>query len=96
MPNPNLWPAIENQELVQRLIPAVQQAIAGCGNARGDGVELSAPDSVNALLMVLATVLESSPSCVTPMGLRLTAEAAGKELAQLMRETRQIRDASAC
>lgn len=95
MSKPEQWPAISNEQAVERLILAVQQAIADCGDLAGDAVELSAPDVANALLMVLATVLESSPSCSTPRGMRQTAEAAGKELGQLMRDTRLLRQADA-
>lgn len=89
------WPALIDAEHVERLIRSIQYAVTQPGNLAGDTVELSAPDVANALLIVLATVLESSPSCSTPRGRRQTAEAAGKELGQLMRDTRRLRQADA-
>ena len=90
------WPSIIDEALVERMIPAVQRAIvetttAGNYGVDGDNIELAAPDVANVLLMVLASVIESAPGCATFMGIRLTGEAAGKELALLIRDVRRLK-----
>ena len=92
------WPPIVDEALVERMIPAVQRAIVEAtvsddrdGNALAGVVTLVAPDVANALLMVLASILESAPDCATPMGIRLTGEAAGRELSELVREVRRLK-----
>lgn len=90
------WPPIIDEDLVERLIPAIQKAITEIsasdqGTRVGvDVTEVNASDTANALLMILATLLERSPACSTPRGIRLLAEAAGKELAALIRDTQQL------
>ena len=94
MPPTNLWPAITDDDRVKRLIAAIQTAVvseAGGKAPYSDETELHGPDLANALLFVLATILEPSPSCNTPAGMRKMAEATGKELHQLMKETRQLK-----
>lgn len=88
------WPAIINEEVVERLIPAVQQAIgkaARPGWLPGRTVQVQGSDIANALLIILANVLEGSPSAATNMDMRKLAEVTGKELHQLMRDARQVR-----
>lgn len=88
------WPAITDDALVERLIPAIQQAIADVHGAEpiGDAtVAVNAPDTANAMLLILATLLEISPAAATPMAMRKLAEAAGKELLSMMKDTRQLR-----
>jgi hypothetical protein len=88
------WPAITDEALVERLIPAIQQAIANVHADRAletGEIPVNVADVVNVLLMGVADLLERFPAAATPMGLRQLAEAAGKELAQLMREARQLR-----
>ena len=90
------WPKITDEGLVERLIPAVQQAIANVcsdGAPGGHPTPTSGPDVANVLLMILATVLEPSPACATPHGLRLLGEAAGKELTELIHDTKQLTNA---
>ena len=53
--------------------------------------EVSAPDLANALLMLVAIALEGHPACSTPQGMRLLAEAAGKELHELMKGARRLK-----
>ena len=78
---------------VEKLIAALQATVAEHGETTADGiVNVAAPDLTAALLALLASVLEGSPDCRTPLGLRTTAEAAGKELLTLMRETRSLRE----
>lgn len=94
MPTLNSWPAITDEAGAERLIGAIQQTIAA--NSPVDApcsgeTPVNAPDLANVLLMLLATVLEGAPECSTPAGLRKMAEAAGKELHQLMKETRQLK-----
>lgn len=91
-----IWPSISDEALVERLIPAVQRTIAEetfrhAAGVEGGMAELSAPDVANVLLLMLATVLELSPQCSTARGMRTMSEAAGKELALLMRETREVK-----
>ncbi|KQU61845.1 hypothetical protein ASG67_01335 [Sphingomonas sp. Leaf339] len=89
-----LWPAITDDDRVKKLIAAIQTAaVSEAGGKAPYTVEavLHGPDLANALLFVLATVLEPSPSCGTPAGMRKVAEAAGTELHQLMKETRQLK-----
>ena len=94
-----VWLPINDEALVERMIPAVQQAIVDTtlgASQDSDGIEpvqLNAADVANVLLMVLATILETSSGCATPQGIRLTGEAAGKELAELIRDTRQLKQA---
>ncbi len=76
---------------VEKLIAALQATVAEHGETTAD-VNVAAPDLTAALLALLASVLEGSPDCRTPLGLRTTAEAAGKELLTLMRETRSLRE----
>lgn len=52
---------------------------------------MPAPELTAALLNLLASVLEPAPACRTPMGMRKTAEAAGKASLTLMRGAREIR-----
>jgi type VI protein secretion system component VasA len=89
-------PAIHDADYVERLIPAIQHAVASVSprSSANDMAEASAPDLANALLMLLASVLEPSPACATPSGMRKMAEAASKELHSLMRDTRLLRNAS--
>lgn len=54
-------------------------------------MHLNAANVAKALLMVLATILEPSPGCETLQGVRLTGETAGRELAELIRDTRQLK-----
>ena len=94
MPTLNSWPAITDEAGVERLIGAIQQTIAANSpvNAPYSGeTPVNAPDLANVLLMLLATVLEGAPECATPAGLRKMAEGAGRELHQLMKETRQLK-----
>lgn len=96
MPKQTEWPAIIDDALVERMIPAIQQAIVSTtldgGSRSAEGhVVVSAPDVASVLLMVLATILEPAPSCATTQGIRLTAELAGKELAKLIRDTRRLK-----
>ncbi len=88
------WPAITDDALVERLIPAIQQAIADVRGAElkvDVTVAVNAPDTANAILLILATLLEISPAAATPMGMRKLADAAGRELLAMMKDTRQIR-----
>ncbi|KQU49771.1 hypothetical protein ASG67_11770 [Sphingomonas sp. Leaf339] len=90
----NPWPAITDDARVERLIAAIQKEVVGESGGKepySDETELHGPDLANALLFVLATVLEPSPSCNTPAGVRKMAGATGKELHQLMKETRQMK-----
>lgn len=94
------WPAVTDEDMVERLIPAIQRAIVSVGAAdQGTrvGVDVTSivgPDVANALLMILATLLEQSPVCATPRGIRQIGEAAGRELAQLIRDTRGLTTAT--
>lgn len=88
------WPAISDEALVDRLIPAIQKAIADVHGAEPNGdatVAVNAPDTANAMLLILATLLEISPAAASPIGMRKLAEAAGKELLSMIKDTRQLR-----
>ena len=55
------WPGIEDEEFVERLIPAIQEAIANASSDRMDvsgNIGVSGPDLANALLILLASVIE--------------------------------------
>lgn len=94
MSKPMPWPPINDDAYVERLIPALQASIAELSRDRQDAVgdvSLDGPDVANTLLMLLASVLEPSPACRTPMGMRQVSEAASKELLALMRDTRRLR-----
>lgn len=93
MPTLNSWPAITDEAGAEGLVGAIQQAIAANSpvDALYRGETPVNADLANVLLMLLATVLEGAPECSTPAGLRKMAEAAGKELHQLMKETRQLK-----
>lgn len=88
------WPEIEDADYVERLIPAIQQAIADASADRvaADGtIGVSGPDLVNALLFLLATVIE--PRLTTPAAARKMCDATAKELHQLMRDSKRLREA---
>jgi hypothetical protein len=96
MSKPDPWPPIRDEERMERLTRAVQQAVAGASRDPADPegwASVDAIDLANALLAVLATVLEPAPAAATPAGLRRLAEAAGKELHLLMRDVRRLREA---
>jgi hypothetical protein len=89
-----LWPPIADEAYIELLLPAIQSAIASASSDKADAtgaIHLHSPDVGNALLIVLANVLEGAPGTETNMGLRKLAEAAGKELHQLIREARELR-----
>lgn len=92
--NKVLWPEVTDDDYVERLIHAIQGAVASIPDAADPTsgmTEVIAPDLANALLFILAGVLERSPAAATPTGARRLAEAAGRELNQLVREARRIR-----
>ncbi len=93
MTKPFAWPAVIDADYVERLIPALQATIVT--ETPTSAVEhdeaFFGPDLANVLLMLLASVLERSSGCSTPQGMRKVAEAAGKELHLLMKDTRRLR-----
>ncbi len=78
---------------MERLIPSLQAAIVAESptSAVEDDEAFFGPDLANVLLMLLSSVLERSSGCSTPQGMRKVAEAAGKELHLLMKDTRRLR-----
>ena len=88
------WPEPTDDDRVEKLIGAIQGVVAsayGAPRSLGGTIEVDAPDLANALLVVLASVLEGSPAAATPAGMRQLAETAGKELHALMRDARDLR-----
>ena len=82
-----------NEARRDRIAREVQKAIAkaaGRRDAQGRTL-LPTPETVEALLGVLATLLEAAPQCATPEGVDATAGAIGAELAQLIRDVRGLR-----
>ncbi|HEX8555097.1 MAG TPA: hypothetical protein VF695_10355, partial [Sphingomonas sp.] len=62
------WPAITDEIFVEKLIPVLQQAIAAAepkARTPGGQIPIDGADLANVLLMLLATVLEPSPSAAT-------------------------------
>ena len=91
------WDQVADDPLVERLLLEMQGAarVALTGSdAPGLEVVLPIPEAAAPLLNLLASVLEPVPACGTPQGIRRVAEAAGKELAVLMRGIRAIRTGS--
>lgn len=84
------WPAITDDALVERLIPAIQKTIADACVAEllEDDATLGviAPDTANAMLLILATLLEISPVAASSLGLRRVAGAVGKELLSIRKD----------
>ena len=95
---PDLWAGALDEDYVERLCAAMQQAIVDAStehrNADGE-TALPAPEVTTALLSLAATLLEEAPAAASPSGMRKTAEAAGKRLHMFMREVRRIREADA-
>ena len=88
------WPAIDDDALIERLIPAIQKATADVHGAEPTGdttVAVNASDTANAMLLIRATLLEISPAAATALEMRKLADAAGRELFTLMKDTRQLR-----
>ena len=92
MSKPVTWPAIVDEELVERLMAVLQETV---NTEVADTKAFHGSDVANVLLMLLATILEASPACATPQGMRKLAEAAGKELHLLLKDTRLLTDAAA-
>lgn len=93
-----LWTDDVDEALVERMITAMQRAIGVAIQDRAHGtgeIQLPAPDLATALLTMLATIVEPSPECGTPSGMRRTAEAVGRELHLLMRDARRLKLADA-
>ena len=91
-----LWLEQVDGPLVERLIAAMQGSVAQVASDRTDEAgwtEVPAPELAVALISILASVIEPAPECRTPMGMRRTAEAAGKELLRLTREARRLKEA---
>lgn len=91
-----LWLEQVDETLVERLIDAMQGSVAKVASDRtGEAgwIEVPAPELAVALISILASVIEPAPDCRTPMGMRRTAEAAGKELLRLTREVRRMKEA---
>lgn len=91
-----LWLERVDEPLVDRLIAAVQASVAQVASDRTNEagwIEVPAPELAVALISILASVIEPAPDCRTPMGMRRTAEAAGKELLRLTREVRRLKEA---
>lgn len=87
------WDQASDEQLIERLIVAIQQAVATTlaePGKEGEWVVVPAPELATALLNLLASVLERSPECRTPMGMRRVSEAAGKRLLVLMRGFRDL------
>lgn len=85
-----------DEAVVARLVSAIQTAVVNTASDRADEdgwIQVPAPELATALMSLLATVIEPAPACRTPSGMRLTAEAAGKELLQLIRDVRQLKKA---
>ncbi|TPG13173.1 hypothetical protein [Sphingomonas oligophenolica] len=94
----NLWSGSLDEAYIDRLILALQRATVEVSTDHatqtGD-TALPAPEVITALLSIAASLLEQAPAAVTPSGMRKTAEAAGKRLHAIMRDTRRIRQAQA-
>lgn len=91
-----LWLEQVDEKLVERLIDAMQGSVAKVASDRTDEagwIEVPAPELAVALISILASVIEPAPDCRTPMGMRRTAEAAGKELLRPTREVRRMKEA---
>ena len=79
-----------------QLATAIMQAIfdQSLTEIAGEPTAIIRPlDAAGALVTCLATILESSPTCSTPRGMREMAEDITKGLHRLMRETRKLREA---
>lgn len=90
------WPGMVNPDIVEGLLLALQHVLIEYP-ARQKGSppsEITAPDVANALIRLLASVLERSPSCDTPAGMRRMGEVAGVELVRLMKGGRAFREAA--
>lgn len=81
-----------NDARVERLIGVLQETVAQhAGGAVDESLEVTGAELTAALLALLASVLEASPNCGTPMGVRRSSDAVAKELLQLMREVRSLK-----
>ena len=91
------WPPINDEAFVERLLPALQQAIIGAIDSTNDDgwKEVPAGDLANAFLILLASLLEGSPMASNSSGMRLMADAAGKELHALIKDARRLREVAA-
>lgn len=82
-------------EYQQAIANALMQAIFDASMVEIDGeptAYLRSIEVAGALVTVLSTILEGSPSCRTARGMRDTAESIAKGMHKLMRETRRLRE----
>lgn len=87
------WTDARDDQLVERLIWAVQRAVAReiSGQEQPtEDVAVPSAELATAFLNLLASVLVGAPVCTTSRGMRLVSAAAGKELHVLMRGARQL------
>lgn len=88
----------EADAYIERLIFAMQQAIAEVTAAPDVPLQIAAanaPYIADALLCVLASIVEQDPACSTPSALRKASEEYGRTLHHLMKSARQLRLAEA-
>ena len=88
------WPGMVNPDNVEGLLITLQNVLIEypAKQQRSPPSEIAAPDVANALIRLLASVLERSPSCNTPAGIRQMGEVAGVELVRLMKGSRAFRE----
>lgn len=81
-----------NEARRDRIAREVQKAIVKAGGRRMPNGEtlLYTPETVEALLGLIASLLDGAPQCATPEGMDATAAAMGDELTRLLRDVRSI------
>ena len=81
-----------NEARRDKIAREVQKAITKSGGRRMPNGEtlIYTPEAVEALLGLMASLLDSASQCATPEGMKATAAAVGDELALLLRDMRSI------
>lgn len=83
-----------NEEYQGRVASAVLMAIADTSLVEIDGTAtayIRSAEVCDALITALAIIMEGAPQCRTRKGMRMMAEAAGRNLLTMMREMEKLR-----